>query len=113
MKSRRNKNENTTTWKIDGLRTGIWVHEYKRQLRPRRRQNSRHLRSFVQPMKTASRFLTQPKSTVRIQRKSLSEKRSRLSARKSLSQANLVSTTRMVAYLIVNQSTSGKWLGNH
>ncbi len=38
--------------------------------------------------------------------------RSRLSATRSLSQPNLVSTTRMVALLIVNQSTSGKWLRN-
>ena len=55
----------------------------------------------------------QPKFTAHIQTKSLSEKRSRLSATKSLSQANLASTTRMAALLIVNQSTSGKWLRNH
>ena len=36
------------------------------------------LRSFVQPMKKASRSLIQPKFTAHIQTKNLSEKRSRL-----------------------------------
>jgi len=49
-----------------------------------------------------------------IQAKSLSEKRSHRFARRSLSPQNLVTTTRKAAaLLIVNQSTSGKWLRNH
>ena len=46
----------------------------------------------MQPMKKASHSLIQPKFTGHIQAKSLSEKRSRLSATKSLSQANSVLT---------------------
>lgn len=45
-------------------------------------------RSFVQPMKKASRSSTQPKFTAPIQAKSLSEKHSLLSATKSLSRVS-------------------------
>ena len=65
------------------------------------------LRSFVQPMKKASRSSIPPKFTARIRTKSLSEKRSRLSATKSLSQPNSVMTLKQVV-LIADQSTSRK-----
>src|SRR5713101_8241315 len=67
----------------------------------------------IEVIRAARDSSIQPKFTAHIQTKNLWEKRSRLSATKSLSQANLASTTRMVAVLIVNQSTSGKWLRNH
>jgi hypothetical protein len=58
--------------------------------------------------------LIQPKFSVHLQTKSLSEKRSRLSATKSLSQANLVLTSKEVQeVLIADQSTSRKWLRRH
>ena len=61
----------------------------------------------------ASRSSIQPNSTVPTQTKSLSERRSRLSATESLSQPNLASTMKMaVLFLTAGRSTSGKWLRN-
>src|SRR5205823_3056196 len=60
-------------------------------------------------MKKASRSSIQPKFTAHIQTKSLSEKRSRLSATKSLSPANLVMTLKQVV-IIAAQSTSRRCL---
>jgi hypothetical protein len=61
----------------------------------------------------ASRSSIQPKFTAHTQTKNLLEKRSHPFATRSLSPPNLASTTRMAALLIVNQSTSGKWLRNY
>ena len=65
-------------------------------------------------MRKASRSLIQPKFTVHLQTKSLSEKRSRLSATKLPSLANLVLTLKEVQeVLTADQSTSRKWLRRH
>jgi ABC-type transporter Mla MlaB component len=70
-------------------------------------------RRMAQPMKKASRSSIQPNFTVPTQTKSLSERRSRLSATESLSQPNLGSTMRRaVLFLTADRSTSGKWLRN-
>jgi hypothetical protein len=60
-------------------------------------------------MKKGSRFSIPPRFTVPILAKPSSGKHSNPFVIRSLSQPNLASTSGMVAFLIVNQSTSGKW----